>query len=81
MLKVLFDLFYRMAAESGSDGRSNTRYLRDLNLVGRLVEILHHENNHSTGVTVLLSASARETLWNLLGWLLHNSPRPIDLLL
>lgn len=81
LLKVLFDLFYRMAAESGSDGRSNTRYLRDLNLVGRLVEILHHENNHSTGVTVLLSASARETLWNLLGWLLHNSPRPIDLLL
>ncbi len=31
LLKVLFDLFYRMAAESGPDGRSNTRYLRDLN--------------------------------------------------
>ena len=81
LLKVLFDLFYRMAAESGPDGRSNTRYLRDLNLVGRLLQILHHEHNNSTGGVVILGASARETLWNLLGWLLHNNPRPVDLLL
>jgi hypothetical protein len=82
LLKVLFDLFYRMAAESGTDGRSNTRYLRDLNLVGRLLQILHHENHHpGGGVVAILGASARETLWNLLGWLLHNNPRPVDLLL
>ena len=70
LLKVLFDLFYRMAAESGPDGRSNTRYLRDLNLVGRLLQILHHEHNNSTGGVVILGASARDTLWNLLGWLM-----------
>lgn len=64
-----------MAAEGGSDGRSNTRYLRDLNLVGRLLQILHE--NGST----VLGPSGRETLWNLLGWLLHNNPRPLDLLL
>ncbi len=81
MLKILFDLFYRMAAESGTDGRSNTRYLRDLNLVGRLLQILHHESNNSSGVVMtILGASARKkTLWNLLGWLLHNNPRPVDL--
>jgi hypothetical protein len=70
LLKVLFDLFYRMAAECGLGGRSNTRYLCDLNLVGRWLKILHHENNNSTGGVVILGASARDTLWNLLGWLM-----------
>lgn len=74
-MKILFDLFYRLATESGSDGRSNTRYLRELNVVGRLLQIL--QENSSTG----LSGNAKESLWNLLGWLLHNNPRPIDLLL
>ena len=64
-----------MAAESGSDGRNNTRYLRDLNLVGRLLQILQ-ENGSTT-----LGAGTKETLWNLLGWLLHNNPRPVDMLL
>ena len=79
LLKILFDLFYRMAAERGTDGRGNTRYLRDLNLVGRLLQILHHEDNNSSGgVVTILGASARETHSNLLGWLLHNSPLPVE---
>ena len=74
LLKVLFDLFYRMAADGGPDGRSNTRYLRDLNLVGRLLHILQESGQQ-------LGSSTRETMWNVLGWLLHNNPRPVDLLL
>ncbi len=73
-----------MAAESGTDGRGNT-HLRDLNLFGRVLHVLHHENNNSSGGVVrlmtILDASARETLWNLLGWILHNNPRPVDLFL
>lgn len=74
-MKVLFELFYRLATEGGSDGRNNTRYLRELNLVSRLLQILQ-ENGSTT-----LAGSAKESLWNLLGLLLHNNPRPIDVLL
>ena len=40
-LQVIFDLFYRMAA----DGRTNRRYLRDLNQVGRLLHILQESSS------------------------------------
>ena len=71
--KILFDLFYRLAVES-SDARGNTKYLRELNMVSRLLQALQDTGS-------LISAPARESLWNVLGALLHNNPRPVDLLL
>lgn len=99
LLKILLEIFYRLASDpsswasgAGSDGpRSgglgggHTRYLRDLNLVGRLVHILQ-ESQDPLGSTESFAAplpgSGRDTtLWSLMGWLLHNNPRPVDLLM
>jgi hypothetical protein len=72
--------FYRIAAESRTDGLGNTRRIY-ANLFGHLLQILHHENNHSRGkVVIILGANARKTFWNLLSWTHSNSinnPRPI----
>jgi hypothetical protein len=73
-----------LVAESGTDGLTdNTRRIY-ANLFGRLLQILHHENNHSSeGVVTVLDANARETflepsqLDNLLPAACQQQPRPI----
>ena len=58
----LFDLFYRMAA----DGRSNRRYLRDLNLIVRL----------PAGIRPAAGQQDERDNVERRCWLLHNNPRP-----
>ena len=57
------ELVYRMTVDGGPDGRSNTRYMCDLNLVDRLLHILQESSSQQLG------GSTRETMWNVLSWL------------
>lgn len=68
------DLLLRLASDGSPDARAHTRHLRELNLVGRLLLIVKGSTNQ--GQTQLM-----EILWKFLGWLLHNNPRSMDLLL
>ena len=69
----MFDLFYRLTIDGGADSRAAAvRHLRDLNLIGRGLELLHDSS---------LAPGARDALWTLIARLLHNNPRPVDLLL
>ncbi len=66
-----------LVAESGTDGLTdNTRRIY-ANLFGRLLQILHHENNHSSeGVVTVLDANARETFWKTGTFSAGQSPPP-----
>lgn len=69
--KILFELFHRMLVQS-ADAKTSMKYLRDLNMVSRLLQTLQDGG---------LSQAARESLWNVLALLLNSNPRPVDLLL
>ena len=68
--KSLFELLFQLSTDS-PDAKSNIRCMRELNLISRLLYTLQE---------VSLSPSARQALWNLLGALLSNNPRAVDLL-